>query len=104
MEIRPRSDSQLLRKPRPERRRKLGVRKMLRQKQILKPGIGQQQTVVTENAVGSPVKEEACLDNVSNDGDAVFQVAVPLNIPARQGRHIGQDGYSKAAHAPSAAR
>ena len=104
MKIRPRSDSQFLRKPGPGRRRKLGVRKILRQKQILKPGIGQLQGVVAENAVGARVKEKAGLDDISNNGDAVFRVAVPLEVPARQRRHIGQDGYRKAAHASPAGR
>src|SRR5215469_2238519 len=102
--VRSRSERQLLGEPGAERRRELGVREVLRQEQILKPGVGQFQGAAVQNTRCSRVKEKGGLNDVSNDGDAVFQVAVPLEVPARQGRGIDQGRYRKMSHATAAAR
>src|SRR5205823_10846501 len=55
-------------------------------------------------AVGSGVQEKTGLNNVANDGNAVFHVPVALEIPAGQRGHVAQRMYLEAVQATPATR
>src|SRR5207237_3049682 len=93
----PRSDAKLLGEARPLRRRKLGIREVLRQKQVLKPGVVQLQSAAAENPRRAGVHKKAGLDNVADDGNAILHVSKSLEVAARQSRYIAQGRNRKGA-------
>src|SRR5437660_7690660 len=77
---------------------------MIGAQQILKPTGVELQSAAAEDAICTAVQEKTGLDDVTDDGDAVFHVAVTLQVSPGKSRNIDERGNGEGAYATGTSR